>query len=190
MKLSQSTLPLLLVLGLAAGVGAGCHRAATPDLPPSAPEGAPLLDQARAFMTTDEWYPEDVPGYTAVKASFKGTHTSWIVVAQSREPEQQLLVWSALIEPVPPERRAAVGDYLNQVNYGLSIGNFELDFTDGEVRFKTSVDVEGGELTETMLKNLLYLNVTTMDRYQPGVDRVVWEGADPTTVVNEIREAP
>ena len=48
---------------------------------------------------------------------------------------------------VAEEQRQIVAELLARINYGLNIGNFELDMTDGEIRYKTSIDVEGGELT-------------------------------------------
>jgi hypothetical protein len=67
-----------------------------------------------------------------------------------------------------------VADFLTRANYGLIVGNFEMDLNDGEVRYKTSIDVEGDELTPALLRNLAYTNVKTMDRYLPGLMSVMY----------------
>lgn len=74
-----------------------------------------------------------------------------------------------------------VAEYLTRANYGLPLGNFEMDFSDGEVRFKTSLDVEGEEymLTPAMIKSLVYSNVLTMDRYLAGMMAVIYGDASP-----------
>ncbi len=36
--------------------------------------------------------------------------------------------------------RMAVAEYLTRANYGLKVGNFELDMNDGEIRYKVTVD--------------------------------------------------
>ena len=56
----------------------------------------------------------------------------------------------------------------------MFIGNFELDLSDGEIRFKTSVDLEGAEFTSTVFRNLLHTNLSTADRYYPGLMRMLW----------------
>ncbi|MBD0342851.1 MAG: YbjN domain-containing protein, partial [Microcoleus sp. Co-bin12] len=56
-----------------------------------------------------------------------------------------------------------------RANYGTIIGNFELDFASGEIRYKTSIDVEGSTLTFPQIKQLVYTNVMMMDRYLPGI---------------------
>ena len=61
-----------------------------------------------------------------------------------------------------------------------------MDFSDGEVRYKTSIDVEGGELTFKMWKSLVYANVLTMDRYFPGIMSVVYGGTSPEEAITEI----
>lgn len=55
----------------------------------------------------------------------------------------------------------------------LIIGNFELDFDDGEVRYKTSVDVEGTRLTIPLIRQVVNLNVVTMDRYWPAIQHTL-----------------
>jgi len=42
--------------------------------------------------------------------------------------------------------------FLTRANYGMMIGNFEMDFTDGEIRYKTSIDVEGDKLSSALIK--------------------------------------
>jgi len=86
------------------------------------------------------------------------------------------------VEPVPtliPLRRyrssisLKVAEFLTRANYGMRIGNFELDFSDGEVRYKSSLDFEGVGLEPIMIRNAIYPAVQTMDRYFPGLIAVV-----------------
>ena len=76
----------------------------------------------------------------------------------------------------PGERMAAVAEFITRANYGLIIGNFELDFSDGEIRYKTSLDVEGDRLSQALIKQLVYTNVLTMDQYLPGILAVLEQG--------------
>ena len=40
---------------------------------------------------------------------------------------------------VPVEKRAAVCEFITRANYGLTLGNFELDMNDGEIRYKVTL---------------------------------------------------
>jgi hypothetical protein len=54
------------------------------------------------------------------------------------------------------------------------------------VRYRTSVDVEGGELTSVMIKNMVYLNIAVMDQYLPGLKKVVKDGFEPEKAIEEV----
>src|SRR5262249_47600370 len=89
---------------------------------------------------------------------------------------------------VPEEKRVEIAEFITRANYGLVIGNFEMDYNDGEVRYKTSVDVEGGELTPKMIENLMRANLMTMDRYFAGVMGVLYGDRDPAEAIAEMEE--
>ncbi len=68
---------------------------------------------------------------------------------------------------------------LTRINYGLIIGNFEMDFSDGEVRYKTSADLRDVELIDGVFGRLVFANVRSMDRYTPAIHAMAAEGSDP-----------
>jgi hypothetical protein len=68
----------------------------------------------------------------------------------------------------------------------MTIGNFELDFADGEIRYKTSIDVEGVSLTFPQIKRLVYTNVTMMDEYLPGIMSVIDGDVLPEDAIAQI----
>ena len=67
-----------------------------------------------------------------------------------------------------------------------SSGNFELDFEDGEFRYKTSLDLEGLEPNPALFVPMVYANVATMDRYLPGVLSVMYGSIAPAEAVNQV----
>jgi hypothetical protein len=72
------------------------------------------------------------------------------------------------------------------INYGIVIGNFEMNFYDGEIRYKTSLDVEGDRLSSTLVKHLVYSNVTSMDKYLPGIMSVIFGNLSPEEVISRV----
>lgn len=56
------------------------------------------------------------------------------------------------------EQRADVNEYITRANYGLTNGNFEMDFNDGELRYKTNIscyDLLGDD--SAALKRMIFL---------------------------------
>ncbi|GGI09463.1 YbjN domain-containing protein [Egicoccus halophilus] len=102
-----------------------------------------------------------------------GQHGSWEVYCRSGDPAPQVAVYSLHPREVPARHRAAMATLLTRANYGLLIGNFELDLADGELRFKTSLDHGADQLTGTLLASLIEHNVAAFDRYLPALDAVL-----------------
>lgn len=68
----------------------------------------------------------------------------------------------------------------------MIIGNFEMDFADGEIRYKTSIDLEDANLTFSQIKRLVYTNVTIMDEYLPGIRSVIDGDAEAKDAIAQI----
>lgn len=87
---------------------------------------------------------------------------------------------------VPVHRRLAVAEALTRINYRLGIGNFDLDFSDGELRFRIAVDVEDGRLSIKMADNMLGFTLHTMERFHDSIMRVAFGNADPEGTIAEV----
>lgn len=87
---------------------------------------------------------------------------------------------------VPSEERAPACELLMRANYGLVFGNFDLDFSDGEVRYKVSVDVEGGELGTRMVQSMISVALDMYELWYPPLMKVIYGGVSPEDAVAEI----
>ena len=112
--------------------------------------------------------------------------TSCVSPADASGPRHCAAEYTVAPVKVPEEVRSDVAEYLTRANYGLRIGNFELDYRDGEVRYKTSLDFEGAELLPPLIRNTVYPSVNTMDRYMPGLMSVIYGGKTPFEAIEDI----
>jgi hypothetical protein len=145
-----------------------------------------MFDTLEHFFKEDEWVVSRLEGRDAVSMNFQGKNGRWSCYARTEEAKEIALFYSYCPVKAPQELRAAIAEYISRANYGLLIGNFELDYADGEIRFKTSVDVEGDELSVPLVKRLVYDNVGTLDRYLPGILEIIYGKADPRAAIDQI----
>jgi len=138
------------------------------------------------FFKQDEWPYQEIEGRPLIRTGFAGKNGEWTCFAQAREDMEQFVFYSIAPVKAPAEKHDAVVEFITRANYGMIIGNFEFDYSDGEVRYKTALDVEGGEATFTMLRNLIYINVRTMDRYLSGLMKVIYTDISPAEAIREI----
>ncbi|HQZ70281.1 MAG TPA: YbjN domain-containing protein [Anaerolineae bacterium] len=142
------------------------------------------------FFTDDDWRFDRSEQKPILRLSFQGRsgHT-WNCFAQSRmgENTEQAIFYSVAPIKVPEIKRQDIAEYLTRANYGMVMGNFEMDYSDGEIRYKTSVDLAGGsQLTMLLTKPLVYTNVLMMDKYLPGVMEVLYAEVSPEQAIRKI----
>lgn len=146
----------------------------------------PIFDDLVEFFTGDDWSPEQIEDQPVLSMNFEGEHGSWTCLAFAYDDRERVVFTSLLPVEVPEEKRLAAAEFLTRANFGMEIGNFDMDFSDGAVQFRTSIDIEGGELTPKMIQNLAYLNVTVSDQYLPGLVMVVEGEAAPVEAIEKV----
>jgi hypothetical protein len=147
------------------------------------------LEAMVAFLNEQGWPHERMGDQRIVRSHFKGSQGEWICFAHYRPELDQYLFYSVAPLRAPAVLRPAVAEYLTRANWGLILGNFELDYSDGEVRFKTSIQLNGIPLTAALLRPLIFGNVGAMDQYLPGLQAVMGLSQTPSEAINAIEES-
>ncbi len=84
------------------------------------------------------------------------------------------------------EKAASINEFLSRANYGLKIGNFELDFEDGEIRYKNAVAWNGSAPDQESLDRMINIGFSMVDRYAPGILAIQYGSADPKAEITRI----
>lgn len=144
-----------------------------------------LFNKLVEFFDRDGWKYRKLDDYAAIEMGVAGENGNYRLVALV-DCDRSIVRFLTFVEgKVPEARRREVMEFITRANYGLLLGNFEIDLGDGEVRFKSSVDVEEGTVTYRQYQNLLFVSLATMDRYYPGLQRVLQGSADAAAAVVE-----
>lgn len=133
-----------------------------------------------------EWNFQEDREESRLILGFQGENGSWNCLAQALEDDNQFVFYSIIPLNVPTEKRQVTAEYLIRANYGLIIGSFEMDFSDGEVRYKTSIDVEGDDLSPALIKQIVYTNLFRTDQYLLGLLAVVYSNVLPAEAIAQI----
>ncbi|HJZ94777.1 MAG TPA: YbjN domain-containing protein [Gemmataceae bacterium] len=142
------------------------------------------------YMEDEDWKYEILEGETIIRFHFKGSAGRLLCYGEVDEEKCWLIFYSYMPVNAPPDKMAAVAEFITRANRGMRIGNFELDFDDGELRYKTSIDVEGGELTAKMIDNLLRANLSTINRYFSGLMELIYGEKPAADLVKRIETPP
>jgi hypothetical protein len=148
-----------------------------------------ILQAIINFFTKDDWGFTKIKGEPVLQLLFQGQNSQWTCYAKAREELSQFVFYSICPANVPESKRLVMAEFVTRANSGMIIGNFELDFTDGEIRYKTSIDVSGDNLSLAIIKNLVYSNVMMMDEYLPGIIAVIETGVEPESAIAQVELA-
>lgn len=79
---------------------------------------------------------------------------------------------------------ADVAEFITRANYGLRHGNFEMDYRDGEIRYRTSCYCGDDMIPSSdIIKFLLYTNIIMIERYGNALLSVMFGMASPEEAI-------
>jgi len=98
------------------------------------------------------------------------------------------LFTSYAISPVSADTdtMAQVANYLTRANYGLKIGNFELDYRDGEIRYKATLFCADTIPSLEIVERVTDMPFRMMEHYGGGLLNVLFGNADPASEIAKI----
>ncbi|MFT7520713.1 MAG: hypothetical protein ACI9MC_002864 [Kiritimatiellia bacterium] len=127
------------------------------------------LDAMKTFFKSEDWFCETSDNGEMLRARFKGENGEWLCLLQTTPDDTRVMFYSILSNNVPEAKRGVVSELLSRANYGMILGNWEIDFADGEVRYKTSAFTGDGEIQHDLAAAMVFTNVLTTDKYMPAI---------------------
>ena len=82
-----------------------------------------------------------------------------------------------------------VAEYLHRANFGMNNGKFELDYDDGEVRYKSFVDFWGVELNKRIIEDSLFIPIMMFKRYGKNIIKLMLGEGNPADLISEVEES-
>jgi hypothetical protein len=104
------------------------------------------------------------------------------------DEEGYVLVHSLCGFNAPQEKRAEMAELLTRINFVIKIGNFVLDFEDGEIRFRSSIRVSSKEISNEIIKHLILINILTMDKAFPILMELIYGTASPLELLEKFKD--
>jgi hypothetical protein len=138
------------------------------------------------FLKDARWKPDNVheeAGVYAYDVTFGDDYPVVGCRLELHEAQQQFVSYLLLEPPVSPDRRAAATEFMTRVNYGMKIGNFEMDLESGAVRYKSSVCYAGLELSKVLVYTTVFVALNSVKPYADAYLGVVTEEQDPAEAV-------
>ena len=144
-----------------------------------------LLQSTESVLNKHGWQFYDL-GKTTLRIDVNGKTANWAVIVKCIDEDRQFVVYSVCGNKPTQDKYTVMQEFLTRANFGLRIGNFELDLQDGEIRFKTSIQFAGEVQADLMIEQCLLINIMTMERYLPGILQVIFTDISPEQAIAQI----
>lgn len=141
-----------------------------------------LLEKAVEWLDGENWSYDVIErsnGGHFIRAAYQGKNTKMDLVVEARIETSLFFTYAYLPFSVPEHKKAVMCELFSRINFNLNIGNFEFDMRDGEIRYKTSVDLDGSEITPKMIENMVSTTLSTADDFLPIMMAVIYGDKTP-----------
>lgn len=151
---------------------------------------AKLVETVKKALEEDDWHPQQdvVEGLDRVHTRYTAEEGSWNFVVLIDEEDMIATFYSVLDTPCPEERRRDLAELLTRLNYGMRIGKFELDFSDGDLRYQSGHLVQNSKLTPEIIIRHAYNNVLTMEKHFTAIMKVMFSEKSTKETLEGIME--
>lgn len=153
---------------------------------------AEIANVVNTFLTEDDWnfdFDED-RGLFKFNLRLKGKIQKINYVVTIRDDDMTVYAICPInADRDDPEMMARMAEFICRSTYNMANGNFELDFRDGELRFKSFIDCDGCLPSTEIVKNSICCAAAMFKRYAAGIIGVIFGGMSTEEAV-EMCENP
>ena len=82
-----------------------------------------------------------------------------------------------------PMKLADMAEFITRANYGMCNGCFEMDFRDGEIRFKSYIDCDEQIPGDKVIINSIFTSIAVIKRYIPGFIGIMFMDKSPAAMI-------
>ena len=149
------------------------------------------INTLRGVLRSLDWDPRHIEETGGFVVDFDPPYVpiAHAYAAIAEEPELFLFYLNVGVR-VSQERKDEVACFLTRVNSDLMNGNFDMDYEDGMVRFRSSVGFAGTELSEHLIRNVILFAMNAVEKYAEPLIDVIARGKGAEQAFQEANAAP
>jgi hypothetical protein len=157
---------------------------------PSKPAGsssAGLMGVVMSCFNENGWKYRQPEAENLRQFGFSGKHANFEGAILVEEDAEDIVVLFRAPTKVPECRRLAMAELLARANFGMKFGAIEMDYQNGEVRFKCAATVREGQLSPQMVHFMVGLSLATLAGFYPALMGVCFGNELPSDALDAAR---
>jgi hypothetical protein len=121
---------------------------------------------------------------TEFRIYFHGRYSSFSTLIFVDDDHCILRTYSKCPVKIPNHKLLATTELIARINFGLSIGNFDLDIDERIVLFRTAMKIFKDNPGQHTIGTLIFGNCLSMDRFSPVIASVIYGNISPKKAID------
>lgn len=146
-----------------------------------------IADAIQEFLHDDDWhytFREEKGTFHFSLSTHSRLNTVDYFIAVREDHYRVLCVSPLSVNTDDAQELARMAEFITRANYGMTRGCFEMDYHDGEIRFRMTVDCDGDAVpTQEIVKNSVYVPASMFNRYGSGMVHTMFSDLNPAAIV-------
>lgn len=146
-----------------------------------------IADAIQEFLHDDDWhytFREEKGTFHFSLSTHSRLNTVDYFIAVREDHYRVLCVSPLSVNTDDAQELARMAEFITRANYGMTRSCFEMDYRDGEIRFRMTVDCDGDAVpTQEIVKNSVYVPASMFNRYGSGMVHTMFSDLNPAAIV-------
>lgn len=146
-----------------------------------------IADAIQEFLHDDDWhytFREEKGTFHFSLSTHSRLNTVDYFIAVREDHYRVLCVSPLSVNTDDAQELARMAEFITRATYGMTRGCFEMDYRDGEIRFRMTVDCDGDAVpTQEIVKNSVYVPASMFNRYGSGMVQTMFSDLNPAAIV-------
>lgn len=131
-----------------------------------------IKDLVKEIAEDNKWSYQEANGL--IKIDAEGKRGNWQTFCKCIEEEGRFCYYSLCPGVTPKENIPYMSEVITRINYGMKIGNLEMDCDTGEIHFKTYVDFFDANIQKEAIAQCMYINIIIFNEYYENIMRAIY----------------
>ncbi len=152
-----------------------------------------MIDKVHEYFKSIDWNFEtaEQPPHYIFRLGVNGNNGKLDIIVDVRQEEGVLMAYAMCPVVTPEAKLAAMAETLGRINQKLILGNFDLDFDNGNARYKVPLRfTDEMDLPAEFVGMHIITAVQMMDKYLPALMAVIYGNGVPAQIVEQIENDP
>ncbi len=138
-----------------------------------------MFKQIINYLKEKDWIYTSIEDKTVIILGISGKNGKFQCIINVQKLDKKIILFSMFSSNIPENKRVGMAELITRLNYEKFLGNFDMDFETGQVRYKTSLFYGDSLVNDDIIDNLIMTNILTMDSSLDGLMQYIYGELTP-----------